>query len=236
TVNKIYYSVEMTAKEIGRRMGEILTLAGKDFKAIDPSGTEFSAEKILTDLFNRLNPKANWGEVNENQKFVFIGFDEGAIPNLNAPLTLDALSSLGGTLAKVMEQPEFLAVNQQALLRNSAFQRVVRDFSRFYGNAIFFSNFLLKKAALMSVIAMAGWTLQARADITNGKPVGGIDLNAANLNLQIRRDGKGVPLPIAQQDLEHINIEGLIPVIMEIKPAAALPIFSELQNAKTTNG
>lgn len=57
---------------------------------------------------------------------------------------------------------------------------------------------------------------------------GGIDLNAANLNLQIKRDGNGVPLPISQQDLEHMNIDGLVPVIMEIKPATTLPIFSQL--------
>ncbi len=66
---------------------------------------------------------------------------------------------------------------------------------------------------------------------------GGIDFNAANLNLQIKRDGKGVPLPISQQDLEHINIDGLIPIIIDIRPATSLPIFSELQNtAKSVNG
>jgi hypothetical protein len=59
---------------------------------------------------------------------------------------------------------------------------------------------------------------------------GGIDLNTANLNLQIKRDGKGIPLPVAQQDWEHINIDGLVPVILDIKPAVTLPIFSELKN------
>jgi len=58
---------------------------------------------------------------------------------------------------------------------------------------------------------------------------GGIDFNAANLNLQIRRDGKGVPLPIDQQDLQNINIDGLIPVIIRIRPAAASPLLSQLQ-------
>ena len=32
---------------------------------------------------------------------------------------------------------------------------------------------------------------------------GGIDLNAANLNLQIKRDGKGVPLPIIQTEFRE---------------------------------
>ena len=54
------------------------------------------------------------------------------------------------------------------------------------------------------------------------QPLGGIDLNASNLNLQIRRDGKGEPLPISRQDWEHIKIEGLIPVIIEIRPATKI--------------
>ncbi len=59
---------------------------------------------------------------------------------------------------------------------------------------------------------------------------GGIDFNSSNLNLQIKRDGKGVPLPFAQQDMAQINnIEGFVPVILEIKPAGNLPFFSELQ-------
>ncbi|MBF0489848.1 MAG: hypothetical protein HQL15_04435 [Candidatus Omnitrophica bacterium] len=59
---------------------------------------------------------------------------------------------------------------------------------------------------------------------------GGIDFNAANLNLQIKRDGKGVPLPIAQQDLENININGLIPIILEIKPVIETPLLAQLQS------
>ena len=59
---------------------------------------------------------------------------------------------------------------------------------------------------------------------------GGIDLNSANLNLQIKRDGNGVPLPLIKQDMEQLNnIEGFVPVIIEIKPALGFPIFSELQ-------
>ena len=68
-------------------------------------------------------------------------------------------------------------------------------------------------------------------------PLGGIDFNSANLNLQIKRDGKGVPLPIDQQDLQNIHIDGLVPVIIDIKPATSLPLFAELQNsAQAANG
>ena len=62
---------------------------------------------------------------------------------------------------------------------------------------------------------------------------GGIDFNAANLNLQIKRDGKGVPLPISQQDLENIHIDGLIPVVTKIEPAMASPLLSQLQLSGT---
>ena len=62
---------------------------------------------------------------------------------------------------------------------------------------------------------------------------GGIDFNAANLNMQIKRDGNGVPLPIGQQNAAMINAPGFIPVIFEIKPAGYLPIFSELRKAAT---
>jgi len=58
---------------------------------------------------------------------------------------------------------------------------------------------------------------------------GGIDFNSANLNLQIKRDGKGVPLPISQQNLESIHIDDLIPVILDIKPAVDSPLMTELQ-------
>lgn len=53
-------------------------------------------------------------------------------------------------------------------------------------------------------------------------PVGGIDFNAANLNMQIKRDGNGMVLPLDQQDLENIRIDGLIPIILDIKPAVGV--------------
>jgi len=61
-------------------------------------------------------------------------------------------------------------------------------------------------------------------------PLGGIDLNAANMDLRIKRDGKGVPLPLALQDMNQLmRVQGFVPEIIEIKPAVNLPILSELQ-------
>jgi len=65
---------------------------------------------------------------------------------------------------------------------------------------------------------------------TDAAMKGGIDLNSANLNLQIKRDGNGVPLPLLQQDWAQLNgIQGFIPIIIEIKPVTILPILTELQ-------
>ncbi len=62
------------------------------------------------------------------------------------------------------------------------------------------------------------------------KDPGGIDMNSANLDLQIKRDGKGVPLPLSQQDMALLSrIEGFVPRIIAIKPASSLPIFSKIQ-------
>ncbi len=62
---------------------------------------------------------------------------------------------------------------------------------------------------------------------TSNNP-GGIDMNAAHLNMNIKRDGNGVPLPVSQQDLDNIHIDGLVPVILEIEPAGASLILSQL--------
>jgi len=59
------------------------------------------------------------------------------------------------------------------------------------------------------------------------KPYGGIDLNASNLNLQVKRDGSGVPLPVTMQDLEGFKIDGLVPEILSIEPVMNLPVLSD---------
>ncbi len=66
--------------------------------------------------------------------------------------------------------------------------------------------------------------------VSNDSTVGGIDFDPSKLNLQIKRDGRGVPLPLPQQDLENINIKGLYPVILNILPvnSQTLPILGQL--------
>ncbi len=55
---------------------------------------------------------------------------------------------------------------------------------------------------------------------------GGIDMNASNMDMLIKRDGRGVVLPLSQQDLSALeNIEGFVPRIIEIRPAVSLAVF-----------
>ena len=51
---------------------------------------------------------------------------------------------------------------------------------------------------------------------------GGIDFNPDNLNLYIRRDEQGIPLPVYQQIPEFMDIEGFVPIIIQIIPAINL--------------
>ncbi|MCK5493766.1 MAG: hypothetical protein KAJ14_11715, partial [Candidatus Omnitrophica bacterium] len=50
-----------------------------------------------------------------------------------------------------------------------------------------------------------------------------IDLNPNLLNLQIKRDKGGVPLPVFQQLLYDIEIDGFMPVIINMIPIPNLP-------------
>ncbi len=47
---------------------------------------------------------------------------------------------------------------------------------------------------------------------------GGIDFNPDTLDFQILRDGNGVPLPVFRQPIANINIDGFLPVIINIQP------------------
>lgn len=89
------------------------------------------------------------------------------------------------------------------------------------------SNAMMKPGRAKSMVPK---TLADQAAVTAVSPTGGIDLNAANLDLQIKRDGNGVPLPISQQDMAQLSqIGGFVPRILEIRPASGLPFLKEIK-------
>ncbi len=61
------------------------------------------------------------------------------------------------------------------------------------------------------------------------KNVGGIDLTMEKLNLQIKRDTQGIPLPMNLQPLESIKIDGFVPIIINITPVNNIPFISILE-------
>lgn len=69
------------------------------------------------------------------------------------------------------------------------------------------------------------------AQFTGGEQkVGGIDLNIGLLDLQIKRDQAGMPLPVQQQPMEEMHIEGFVPVIINIVPLNNLPLLLGMDN------
>ncbi len=70
--------------------------------------------------------------------------------------------------------------------------------------------------------------LAALSDAAMGatrEPVGGINLDANLLNLKIKRDGNGVPLPPSQQPVFNMKIDGFMPVIINVTPVKNLPLL-----------
>ncbi len=74
-------------------------------------------------------------------------------------------------------------------------------------------------------------TAPGEKDLGNGSRVrgeenlGGINLDPKLLDLQIKRDGNGVPLPLPQQPVGEMHIEGFIPIIINITPVTDLPLL-----------
>ena len=66
-------------------------------------------------------------------------------------------------------------------------------------------------------------------EVGKGNP-GGINLNPVLFDLEIKRDGNGIPLPFNMQPIELMNIEGLIPVIINITPVYNLPLLLGLED------
>ncbi len=134
------------------------------------------------------------------------------------PQHLFKMSGKNGTVFKSGAKRDLLNFSTRGEKRI----RTYDDFVKEYG--------VLKLDAAMSSSIPKSYSAFIQSDKRSSDRYGGIDLNSSNLNLQIKRDGKGVPLPMAQQNMARLNrIRGFVPYIIEIKPAAGLPIFSELQ-------
>lgn len=60
---------------------------------------------------------------------------------------------------------------------------------------------------------------------------GGIYLDSRVMNMQIHRDGNGVPLPVGQQSIDIMNINGLYSTIMSVTPTSLQMLLGLKQDA-----
>lgn len=113
-------------------------------------------------------------------------------------------------------------------------------------NLLFGSNritqHLREKSAKLKAVEKQGVADGAGLNVQQATPVGGIDLNPANWELKMRGQGgtdcrsgatEGcLQFDIAPQDLERLRlqIDGLVPVIMNIQPVQNLPLFLGMQD------
>jgi len=63
--------------------------------------------------------------------------------------------------------------------------------------------------------------------------VGGINLDPQFLDLQIKRDAKGIPLPISDQPIYNIKIKGILPVIINVAPVSVPLLMGMLEDASS---
>ena len=71
----------------------------------------------------------------------------------------------------------------------------------------------------------AGSNTDKTAAAETDKTVGGIDLNTNNMDIEIRSDGQKLSIPVNLQQIESINIDGLVPVIFNISPTTNLQML-----------
>ena len=82
-----------------------------------------------------------------------------------------------------------------------------------------------------AVQAGEGWDLTkvgvgvVSSPLEGQQNIGGINLNPGLLDLQVKRDGTGVPLPLPQQPVQQLHIEGFVPLIINVTPVTNLPLL-----------
>ncbi|HSV43162.1 MAG TPA: hypothetical protein VLJ10_01280, partial [Candidatus Bathyarchaeia archaeon] len=97
----------------------------------------------------------------------------------------------------------------------------------------------LSAAVVINKITLADQTMvtsRQPEDIKGTRKVGGIDLNPAFLDLKIKRDGNGIPLPMMDQPMQELmQIEGFVPVIINVTPVQNLPMLLGMDVEPTTD-
>jgi 2,3-bisphosphoglycerate-independent phosphoglycerate mutase len=130
-------------------------------------------------------------------------------------LVFDAMTPVLRRATEVIIPKENLMKLMAALVANGRRKEALR-----------FLEFLERKAG----VSRAPVRSEAKT-ITRDDDYGGIDFTRSRLDLEIRRDGNGVPLPLMEQPLNDMRIEGFAPVIINVTPLPQLPALSLIREA-----
>jgi len=82
--------------------------------------------------------------------------------------------------------------------------------------------------SVKTVIISTNWSNSVWKVKERSSAPGGILMSSEGLDLQIKRDGNGIPLPMSQQPIESMNIQGFSFEIMGITPVPSLFLLSGL--------
>ena len=73
--------------------------------------------------------------------------------------------------------------------------------------------------------------ISQQRNVSSTDPLGGIDLRPEWFDVQIKRDDKGISLPVGQQPIGSMKIQGFMPIPVDFKPVNMSLILSSLNNA-----
>ncbi|MCA9405077.1 MAG: hypothetical protein KC684_00940 [Candidatus Omnitrophica bacterium] len=170
----------------------------------------YRLNKSLTESFTDINNTVDISLENLSLEAIYDAINDISLALENGEINKDNLSDYKETLRRLqnrmIDYSENLIVNRD----NTSQADVI----------------LIKNAH------QVGKALADKLNQFNDKAVGGIDLNPASLNLEIRRDSNGIPLPVSQQPLQQINVEGFVPVIINVTPVSNFPLLLGLTDTE----
>ena len=161
-------------------------------------------------VFDLTTPQGNvfWGWSNTSPKVAFgvqsdTNADTVALTEAVTALYIHSRNQIDATLAAIDDKET----------------KALRDLLGEESSAAVEARVLAKFPTIQSAVAALTGTDQAQLATQKPETTGGIDLNPELLDLKIKRDGNGVPLPAVMQPVESLqNINGFIPVIIQMTP------------------
>lgn len=181
-------------------------------------GSQLGGYQLADGLVMRVNREADEAAFEVNNEFKIENVD---LDTINAALRNIRYNGPVGSY--FVDTAKITPAEEQAMDQDlTAFEKLLESAlaSLNTGSSMFANNDVTKTRSLVQdkIVAVETINLAQALKTPENQEVGGIDFNPALLNMQIKRDEQGVPLNLIQQPIEYIDIQGFIPVIVNIKP------------------